>query len=151
MNTLFLANANGGNNGLWGIIIFVVLIALMYFTMIKPQKKQQQKKMEMMNELKKGDNVIMIDGLHGKIDSVNSKDKTVVIDADGIYLTFSRMAVQQIVSATPAPAESPAPEKEDKAEEAPKTDSAAESETQSPADKKVEDKPNNSSTDSEKK
>lgn len=79
--------------------------------MIKPQRKQQQKKMEMMNELKKGDNVVMIDGLHGKVDSVNSKDKTIVLDADGIYLTFSRMAVQQIIPAAPEAEETPAEEK----------------------------------------
>lgn len=96
MNTLFLA-ANNGIGNMGTIIAFIVLIALMYFMMIKPQKKQQQKKAEMMNQLKKGDSVILIDGLHGKIDSVNTKDNTVIIDADGIYLTFSRMAVQQIL------------------------------------------------------
>ncbi|MBA1394379.1 preprotein translocase subunit YajC, partial [Lactobacillus sp. XV13L] len=101
MNTLFLA-ANNGMSSVWTIAIFIGLIALMYFTMIKPQKKQQQKKMEMMNELKKGDHVVLIDGLHGKIDSVNAQDKTVVVDADGIYLTFSRMAVQQILPEAPA-------------------------------------------------
>lgn len=86
---------------MWTIGFIVIMFALMYFTMIKPQRKQQQKKMEMMNELKKGDNVVMIDGLHGKVDSVNSKDKTIVLDADGIYLTFSRMAVQQIIPTAP--------------------------------------------------
>lgn len=39
----------------------------------------------------------MVDGLHAKIDSINTKDQTVVVDADGIYLTFSRMAVRQIL------------------------------------------------------
>ncbi|WEV38251.1 preprotein translocase subunit YajC [Lactobacillus sp. ESL0680] len=102
MNTLFLAAAGNGNSSFVMIIIFIVLIAFMYFTMIKPQKKQQQKKMEMMNQLKKGDNVILIDGLHAKIDSVDTNDKTVVVDADGIYLTFSRMAVQQILPAAEA-------------------------------------------------
>lgn len=131
MNTLFLAANNGNGMGnMWTIIIFVVLIALMYFTMIKPQKKQQQKKMEMMNELKKGDNVIMIDGLHGKVDSVNSKDKTIVLDADGIYLTFSRMAVQQIIPAAPE-AEEAAPAKE----------TAAEEKSAAPADKPAQKEP----------
>lgn len=98
--------------------------------MIKPQKKQQQKKMEMMNELKKGDNVIMIDGLHGKVDSVNSKDKTIVLDADGIYLTFSRMAVQQIIPATP------------EAEEAtPAKETAVEEKSAAPADKPAQKEP----------
>lgn len=100
----------------------------MYFTMIKPQKKQQQKKMEMMNQLKKGDNVILIDGLHAKIDSVDTNDKTVVVDADGIYLTFSRMAVQQILPAeanvTDKPAEEEPAKEEKPAEPADKSDEA---------------------------
>ena len=129
---------------MWTIVIFIVLIALMYFTMIKPQKKQQQKKMEMMNELKKGDNVIMIDGLHGKVDSVDTKDKTVVIDADGIYLTFSRMAVQQILPDKSASAE--APETEEKAE---KPDS--EKQVEEPASKPEEDKPSKSNEESSPK
>lgn len=129
---------------MWTIVIFIVLIALMYFTMIKPQKKQQQKKMEMMNELKKGDNVIMIDGLHGKVDSVDTKDKTVVIDADGIYLTFSRMAVQQILPDKNASAE--APETEEKAE---KPDS--EKQVEEPASKPEEDKPSKSNEESSPK
>lgn len=131
---------------MWTIVIFIVLIALMYFTMIKPQKKQQQKKMEMMNQLKKGDNVIMIDGLHGKIDSVNTKDKTVVLDADGIYLTFSRMAVQQILpantaSAEPAPTPSTSADAEKQADSKPAQDSKEEQKPAAPAEKPTAAKP----------
>lgn len=98
MNTLFLA-ANGGmqSNNIMMIILFIVLIGFTYFGMIRPQKKQQQKRMQMMDQLKKGDKVVLVDGLHAKVDSINNKDQTVVVDADGIYLTFSRMAIRQIV------------------------------------------------------
>ena len=146
LNNLFLANANNGSGSLWTIIIFVVLIALMYFTMIKPQKKQQQKKMEMMNQLKKGDSVIMIDGLHGKIDSVNTKDKTVVLDADGIYLTFSRMAVQQILPGNATNAE-PASDSADtdKIEEAEQSEPTTDQKPDQPAEKPAEEKPASSS------
>lgn len=98
LNTLFLA-ANGGmqSNNVMMIILFIVLIGFTYFGMIRPQKKQQQKRMEMMDQLKKGDKVVLVDGLHAKVDSINNKDQTVVVDADGIYLTFSRMAIRQII------------------------------------------------------
>ena len=146
LNNLFLANANNGSGSLWTIIIFVVLIALMYFTMIKPQKKQQQKKMEMMNQLKKGDSVIMIDGLHGKIDSVNTKDKTVVLDADGIYLTFSRMAVQQILPGNATNAEpASASADTDKTEEAKQSEPTTDQKPDQPAEKPAEEKPASSS------
>ena len=146
VNNLFLAQANGAGSSMWTIIGFVVLIAFMYFIMIKPQKKQQQKKMEMMNQLKKGDNVIMIDGLHGKIDSVNTKDKTVVLDADGIYLTFSRMAVQQILpantaSAEPAPTPSTSDEAEKPADSEPAQASKEEQKPAAPAEKPAAAKP----------
>lgn len=99
LNTLFLANAAAGGNNMMLILMFIVIAAFMYFGMIRPQKKQQQKRMQMMNQLKKGDKVVLVDGLHGKIDSINTKDRTVVIDADGIYLTFSKMAIRQIIPA----------------------------------------------------
>ena len=108
MSTLFLA-ANGGmqSNNVMMIILFVILIGFTYFGMIRPQKKQQQKRMEMMDQLKKGDRVVLVDGLHAKIDSINAKDQTVVVDADGIYLTFSRMAVRQILPSSDAKEEKP--------------------------------------------
>lgn len=147
MNSLFLAAKNGMNGNYWTIIIFVVLIVLMYFTMIKPQKKQQQKKMEMMNELKKGDNVILIDGLHGKIDSVNPKDKTIVVDADGIYLTFNRMAVQQILPSTSAASSPTEPTETSSNEEKP----AENQDSESPTEKSTEEKPSSSDSESSDK
>lgn len=114
LNTLFLANAAAGSSNMMMILMFIIIAAFMYFGMVRPQKKQQQKRMEMMNQLKKGDQVVMVDGLHGKIDSINDQDKTVVLDADGIYLTFSRMAVRQVI-----PTQAEAVKKQDAAEEKP--------------------------------
>ena len=44
------------------------------------------------------------DWIAGKVDSINDADKTVVIDADGIFLTFERMAIRRVLptAATPA-------------------------------------------------
>ena len=102
--------------------------------------------MEMMNQLKKGDSVIMIDGLHGKIDSVNTKDKTVVLDADGIYLTFSRMAVQQILPGNATNAEpASASADTDKTEEAEQSEPTTDQKPDQPAEKPAEEKPASSS------
>lgn len=109
LNTLFLA-ANGGmqSNNIIMILLFIVLFGFTYFGMIRPQKKQQQKRMQMMDQLKKGDRVVLGDGLHAKVDSINTKDQTVVVDADGIYLTFSRMAIRQIIPSAAETEEKPA-------------------------------------------
>lgn len=134
LNTLLLAQAapaQGGSSMIMWIGIIVIFV-FMYFTMIRPQKKQQQARMKMMSELKKGDRVIMMGGLHGKIDSINDEDKTVVLDADGIYLTFSRAAVRQVLPANPA---TPAEIKSNEAHEEKVETKAAESEAANTAEK----------------
>lgn len=118
MNTLFLANAGAaGGSNMMMIILFIVLIGFTYFGMIRPQKKQQQQRLQMMDKLKKGDGVVLVDGLHAKVDKINS-DKTIVVDADGIYLTFERMAVRRVIPAAAPVEENDAPAA-DKTEEAP--------------------------------
>ena len=103
LNTFFLAQSAAGMNNIFMIIAFIAIFIFFYFSMIKPQKKQQQERMKMMSELKKGDQVIMVDGLHGKVDSINDADKTVVIDADGIFLTFERMAIRRVLPTAATP------------------------------------------------
>ena len=103
LNTFFLAQSAAGMNNIFIIIAMIAIFVFFYFSMIKPQKKQQQQRLQMMDKLKKGDEVILVDGLHAKIDKINS-DKTVVVDADGIYLTFERMAIRRVLPAAAKPA-----------------------------------------------
>lgn len=95
-----------GNGNISMIVLLVAFFAFMYFFMIRPQKKQQQKRQEMLNGLKKGDPIVTIGGLHGVIDSIDQQAGTVVIDSDGIYLTFNLNAIRGVASrpAAPAPA-----------------------------------------------
>lgn len=111
--------------------------------MVRPQKKQQQKRMQMMDQLKKGDKVILVDGLHGKVDSINDQDKTVVIDADGIYLTFSRLAIRQVLPAAAevtksAKVEDKAEEKKDEKPAAPAKEEASEKATEPASEDKAD-------------
>ena len=53
--------------------MFVVLIALMYFMMIKPQKKQQQQHQKMLSELKPGDEITTIGGLHAVVSEIDTE------------------------------------------------------------------------------
>ena len=106
---LFLASnqAAGAGNSIFVVVMLIVLILFTYFGMIRPQKKQQERHKQMVSTLKKGDRVILIDGMHGKIDRVDNENKTVVIDADGIYLTFALNAIRQVLpTAQDKPAES---------------------------------------------
>ncbi|HJD08194.1 MAG TPA: preprotein translocase subunit YajC [Candidatus Ligilactobacillus faecavium] len=103
--------------GLYSIVMIVLLFGLMYFMMIRPQKKQQQQWQNMINNLKKGDHVVTRGGLHGVIDSIDKANKTVTLDCDGIFLTFSLNAIGNVQSASAAQQAQPAePAKEEKAD-----------------------------------
>lgn len=96
--------------GLYSIIMIVLLFGLMYFMMIRPQKKQQQQWQNMINNLKKGDHVVTRGGLHGVIDNIDKANKTVTLDCDGIFLTFSLNAIGNVQSAPSAQTQSAAAE-----------------------------------------
>ena len=75
---------------------FIVLFAVMYFMLIRPQKKQAQKKQEMLNDMKPGDAVVTIGGLHGVVDEVSQSSQTVVLDCEGVYLSFTLGAIATV-------------------------------------------------------
>lgn len=77
---------------------FIAMFGIMYFLLIRPQKKQQAQVKDMLDSLGEGDSIVTIGGLHGIVDEVNSTTKTVVLDCEGIYLTFDRRAIARIVS-----------------------------------------------------
>ncbi len=80
------------------IIMMVVLFAVMYFMMIRPQKKKEKLVQEMLNALVVGDKLITIGGIHGKIVSI--KDDVLVIETGSqnnpSEIKISRWAVREV-------------------------------------------------------
>ena len=85
--------ADTGWFGQYGMIIFLVVIfALFYFVMIRPQRKKQKQQQEMVQALQKGDKVITAGGIFGTIDSV--RDDSVVIKVEsGTMLRVAKGSV----------------------------------------------------------
>ena len=78
------------------LIVFVAMLGLM-FLMQRSQKKQAQKRMDSLNKLQKGYEVITIGGLYGTVDAVDTEKRTVVLDVDGVYLTFELTAIRTVL------------------------------------------------------
>ena len=78
------------------LIMFVAMLGLMFF-MQRSQKKQAQKRMESLNKLQKGYEVITIGGLYGTVDEVDTEKRTIVLDVDGVYLTFELAAIKTVL------------------------------------------------------
>ncbi|MFD0768151.1 preprotein translocase subunit YajC [Bacillus sp. CGMCC 1.60114] len=83
------------NPGMMNIIMIVAMFVIFYFLLIRPQQKRQKAVAQMQSELKKGDAIVTIGGMHGTIESVT--DTTIVIKSGGSHLTFDRSAIREIV------------------------------------------------------
>lgn len=85
MLTIILQTAavQQAGNGLWSMVIMLVLIfAVMYFFMIRPQKKQQKAIEEMRKALTKGDKVITAGGIYGTIADIDETSVLIKVDGD---------------------------------------------------------------------
>jgi preprotein translocase subunit YajC len=77
----------------WTILIFLALMfALVYFLIIRPQRKRQKEHEELMTELRRGDKVITAGGIYGQIESV-SEDSVVLKVESGTTIRVSRGSV----------------------------------------------------------
>ncbi|PLR68261.1 MULTISPECIES: preprotein translocase subunit YajC [Bacillaceae] len=74
----------------------ILMFAIFYFLLIRPQQKQQKKVREMQDSLSKGDKIVTIGGLHGIVDSID-EEKVIVKAGDGSRLTFERRAIRDVV------------------------------------------------------
>lgn len=82
------------------LMVLVVFIAIMYFLLIRPQKKKEKKIQDMRNSLQVGDEIITIGGICGKI--VKTKDDSIVIQvgADKVKFEMMRWSVSSVVSSS---------------------------------------------------
>ena len=78
------------------IIPYLVIFAIFYFLLIKPQKDKQQQQKKMIEELKRNDKVVTAGGIHGVITHV--KDKTVMMKiADNVKIEMDKEAISAVV------------------------------------------------------
>ena len=85
-------SASGPMGLLTSVVPFILIIAIFYFFMIRPQNKKQKEMEKKIAALKKGDKVVTAGGIHGVISS--TKEKTVIVKVDdNCKLEFSRSAI----------------------------------------------------------
>lgn len=99
MNTILLNSApQGGNYSM--IIMMVVLFAVMYFFMIRPQNKKQKEIQKFRDALTVGQDVVTIGGIHGTIKNINAEEGTVTLEvAIGVKIVFAKEAINPVATA----------------------------------------------------
>tara|TARA_B100000900_G_scaffold138670_1_gene117574 strand:+ start:7747 stop:8043 length:297 start_codon:yes stop_codon:yes gene_type:complete len=87
---MILLNTTGG--GMPFLLMMGAMFIVMYFFMIRPQVKKQKKEIAYRSSLKKGDKIMTIGGIHGKV--VEIKDTTVDIEVNsGVRLRIEKSAI----------------------------------------------------------
>ena len=118
--------SGGGTGDLLSMILpFGILILVMYFLMIRPQQKAEKKKREMLNSIKKDDNVVTIGGIYGTVTDVNEDEDivTIAVGPDRVKFMVKKGAI-----ATIDPVEEPDEDDDIEVEETKQIEEAAETE-----------------------
>ena len=80
LSILLLGQMSGEAGGSSVIIFWIAILAVFYFFMIRPQQQKQKKAKKFRTELKKGQNVVTIGGVHGRIAEV--RDDVIILDIE---------------------------------------------------------------------
>lgn len=90
--TSVLLQAGGGTAQIMNIVMIVGMLAVFYFFMIRPQQKKQKDQKNFSDSLKRGDSVITISGLHGKVTEIEGTSVLLEIDK-GVKVRVERSAI----------------------------------------------------------
>jgi len=95
-SSLVLASTQG-TTGSWVLTVgyLVVIVGVMYFLLIRPQRKKTKEEKKMRDSLQVGDDIVTIGGIYGKV--ISLKEDTIVIESksDHSKMTIARWALQQ--------------------------------------------------------
>ena len=90
--TMLLQAATSGGSGMQSLLMILLIFVVFYFFMIRPQTKKAKAERTFREAIKKGDKVVTIGGLHGKV--VEIEERTILIEVDGnIKLRFEKSSI----------------------------------------------------------
>ncbi|MBZ0263429.1 preprotein translocase subunit YajC [bacterium] len=91
------APQGGAGSGILGFLPFILIFLVIYFFMIRPQSKRQKEHQRMLGELKQGDEVVTIGGVHGTIAGIREQDNTLIVKInDTNKIIVDRSAIARI-------------------------------------------------------
>ncbi len=88
------ATAEAGNVMWVQLALIVGVFALMYFVMIRPQRKRQKEEQQMRNNLRVGDEITTIGGICGRVLQIKEDSLVIETGADRSKMTIKKWAIQ---------------------------------------------------------
>jgi preprotein translocase subunit YajC len=93
---LLMVPREGGNTGVIFIVQIVIMVAIFWFLLIRPQQKEQKRHQEMLSAIKRGDEIVTSGGLVGRVDKVQ-EDRLTVTTGDKTKVTVQRSRVATVL------------------------------------------------------
>ena len=95
--------AGGGADMLTSFLPIILIFVIFWFFLIRPQQKRAKEHQEMVNALRRNDQVVLQSGLYGKVTRVKEGEEDVEIEiAEGVRVRVLRSAVGQVTTKTEA-------------------------------------------------
>src|SRR6478752_4574726 len=101
MNQLFIMmapQAGGQGGGIMSFLPLILIVVVFYFFMIRPQMKKAKDQKKYIEALKKGDKILTIGGIYGKIVEVRDDASMIIEVEDGSKMRISKNAVSNDAS-----------------------------------------------------
>ena len=96
----FAQAAGGGAQAFTSFVPLILIFAIMYFLLIRPQQKKVKEHKAMVEALRRGDQVITQGGIIGKVSKVKEDGELEVEIAEGVKVRVIRATVAQVISKT---------------------------------------------------
>ena len=94
---MVLADSTSSSGSLLAYLPLLIIAALLYFVLIRPQSKRRREAQQMQSDIGPGDEVQTIGGLYGTVTEVD--DESTTIEASpGVHLRFAKQAIGKVIS-----------------------------------------------------
>ena len=91
------AGEDGEGSGFGGFLPIIIIMALLWLVLLRPQQKRARTRREMLSKLEVGDDVVMSSGVYGRIASFD--EQTVFVDvADNVRIKVTRDSIAERIS-----------------------------------------------------
>jgi len=93
----YLAEGQGGMPAMLQLFPIVAIILILYFILIRPQRKKDKERKAMLGEVARNDRIITIGGMHGVVKNVTEREVTLLIDEKrDVTIRLNRSAIYTI-------------------------------------------------------
>ena len=106
MKSILLQATSGQTSMIYQLLLWAGIIGVFYFFMIRPQMTKAKKEKQFREGIKKGDKVVTIGGIHGKIVELQDRTFTLEVEGESVRLRIEKAAINvELTAANNQPAE----------------------------------------------